>query len=178
MTREHQNLILDNTATLATHSRGALRKAQRYVEYVVPRLTAGARPAALPNPSQPRLTNSIKMTNAEKLIDGLVAFDINSNHEAVVMVILKPTMPLLTLKQELTMSMGNAIVKTTLHNEQGRVVYTARDTDPSQFSKAVAAFELITYEASKNSVSEAAKLTRELVDVFGYLESTEADPSK
>lgn len=26
MTREHQNLILDNTASLVTHSRGALRK--------------------------------------------------------------------------------------------------------------------------------------------------------
>ena len=111
------------------------------------------------------------MTNAQTLIEGLVAVSINSNGDAVVMVASKPTMPLLTLKQELTMSMGHAIVRTTLSNEQGRVVYTARDTDGSTFSKAIAAFELVTYEAHKNAVSEAAKLTNELVDVFGYLEA-------
>ncbi len=116
------------------------------------------------------------MTNAQTLIEGLVPFTTNSNGDAIVMVAAKPTLPFLTLKQELTMSMGFSIVRTTLSNEYGRVVYTARDTDPSTFSKAISAFELATYQASKNAVSEAAKLTKDLVDVFGYLEETEADP--
>ena len=116
------------------------------------------------------------MTNAEKLIQGLVAIDTNSNGDAIVMVAAKPTMPLLTLKQELTMSMGFSIVRTTLSNENGRVVYTARDTEPSTFGKAVSAFEEFSYTASKHALSEAAKLTNDLVDVFGYLEETEVDP--
>ena len=116
------------------------------------------------------------MTNAQTLIAGLVAIETNSNGDAVVMVASKPTMPLLTLKQELTMSMGYSIVKTTLSNEQGRVVYTARDTEHSTFGKAIAEFEKFTYEAHKNALTEAAKLTNELVDVFGYLEENEADP--
>lgn len=141
----------------------------------MPRLTAGARPAALPNPSQPRLTNSIQMTNAQKLIEGLVAINTNSNGDAIVMVAAKPTMPLLTLKQELTMSLGNVIVKTTLSNENGRVVYMATDTKPSTFGEAVSIFDELTYIASKQAVSEAAKLTEDLVDVFGYLEGFETD---
>jgi hypothetical protein len=116
------------------------------------------------------------MTNAQTLIAGLVAIETNSNGDAVVMVASKPTMPLLTLKQELTMSMGYSIFKTTLSNEQGRVVYTARDTEHSTFGKAIAEFEKFTYDAHKNALTEAAKLTNELVDVFGYLEDNEADP--
>ena len=116
------------------------------------------------------------MTNAQILIASLVAVETNSNGDAVVMVAKKPTLPLLTLKQELTMSMGFSIVKTTLSNENGRVVYTARDTEPLMFGKAIATFEKFTYEAHKNALSEAAKLTNELVDVFGYLEDNEADP--
>jgi len=113
------------------------------------------------------------MTNAETLIAGLVAIDTNSNGDAVVMVASKPTMPILTLKQGLTMSMGYSIVTTTLSNEIGRVVYTARDTEPSTFGKAIAAFDKFNYEANKQGFAEAAKLTNELVDVFGYLEETE-----
>lgn len=116
------------------------------------------------------------MTNAQKLINGLVAIDTNSNGDALVMVAAKPTMPILTLKQEMTMSMGHAVVRTTLSNDNGRIVYTARDTDPATFGKAINVFKEFEYRASKHALSAAAKLTNDLVDVFGYLEETEADP--
>jgi hypothetical protein len=116
------------------------------------------------------------MTNAATLIEGLVAVGTDICGDALVMVAAKPTMPILTLKQELTMSMGHSIVRTTLSNDNGRTLYTARDTDPSTFGKAISSFEAFSYSASKHALAEAAKLTNELVDVFGYLEETEADP--
>ena len=116
------------------------------------------------------------MTNAEKLIEGLVGFGINSNSDAIVMVATKPTMPFLVLKQALIMSMGSPVLVTTLSTENGRVVYTARDTDTKSFGIATNAFSTFNYEASKNDQAESAKLTNDLVDVFGYLEETEVDP--
>lgn len=152
-----------------THSRGALSKAQRYVEYVVLRLTAGARPAALPNPSQPRLTNSIKMTNAQKLIGQVEIVGTNLNHEPLVALKKNPYLGNLIIRQsEIKLSLGVPTMETMLFDaESGKRVFTARDED--NFATAKAIFSTLEFDCNNKAIEKAKLKTIAVVAELGHL---------
>ena len=115
------------------------------------------------------------MTNAEKLISKLVAISANEDAQPIVMVLEDPSMERLVVRQKLFINVGSPLVETILVTKAGRRVYTARDTDPTKFVTAVAAYERLQYEADSSSRKNAASISSKLVDMFGYLEEEEQD---
>ena len=109
------------------------------------------------------------MTNAEKLIQGLVIVGVNLNHEPLVMLKEAPQMGEFIIRQEgLRLSLGMPTIETALFDAtSGKRVYTARDE--AEFGAVESAFSQLEYQANNKAIDDAKAKTKAVVDVLGFL---------
>lgn len=115
------------------------------------------------------VTNSITMTNAEKLIQGLVIVGTNVNHEPIVMLKEDPQLGEFIIRQsEMRLSLGIPTIETQLFDAKtGKQVYTARDE--AEFGLVESAFSQLEWNCSQKAIKEAQSKTKAVVDVLGFL---------
>jgi len=106
--------------------------------------------------------------NAKTLIDGLVAMGTNIQGEPLVSIKSNPSLGKFIVRQNLKLNLGVPTTETTLHDESGTKVYTAKDQDNHGWCKSC----MIELEYDcRNRAMELAKVkTNTIVDIFGYLD--------
>ena len=125
------------------------------------------------NPSQPRLTNSIQMsdaskTNAQKLIESLVPVGTNLEGTPIVCLKADPYLGKFLVKQQFKLSLGVPTTLTTLHDtESGRLLYTARDEEGHD--SAEGQMNMLDYDCLRKSEENAKLRTASLVAELGFL---------
>ena len=130
---------------------------------------SGVRFPAMLLTAQTTGTNSIKITNAEKLIEGLVLVGTNVNHEPLVMLKENPSLGEFIIRQSgLRLSIGVPTIETQLFDaKSGKKVYTARDEDG--FGMAESVFSRLEFDCNNKAINDAKKKTSAVVDVLGFL---------
>lgn len=156
---------------LLTHSRGVCENAvHRYAEYVEQQDSYGrAKLPTPPNPTRPRVTNSIKMTNAEKLIQSLEIVGTNANAEPIVKVAKCPYLGEFIVRcTGVRLSLGEPCIDVMLFDaENGKRVFTA--SDDTDLAKAKSAFENLEYVANNKAIESVRYKTSAIVDAIGFL---------
>lgn len=109
------------------------------------------------------------MTNAEKLMQGLVIVGTNVNHEPIVMLKEDPQLGEFIIRQgNIRVSVGVPCLETQLFDAKtGKQVYTARDEDG--FAEAQGQFSQLEWNCNQKSIKEATAKTKAVVDVLGFL---------
>lgn len=109
------------------------------------------------------------MTNAEKLIQGLVLVGTNVNHEPLVALKNDPYLGEFIIRQgSMRLSLGRPTIETQLFDaKSGKRVYTARDEDG--FGDAESAFSRLEFDCNNKAIEDAKAKTKAVVDVLGFL---------
>lgn len=115
------------------------------------------------------VTNSIIMTNAEKLMqEGLVAVSVNLDGAPIVCLKSDPYQGKFIVKQRFNLSLGEPTTLTTLHDpESGVRIFTARDE--SDHGLAEAAFSRLQYDCMRKAEENAKVRTASVVAMLGFL---------
>ena len=114
------------------------------------------------------LTNSIKMTNAEKLIASLSPVNTNLDGAPIVCLTADPYLGKFMVKQRFKLSLGQPTTLTTLHDpESGRLIFTARDEDGHAEAEGV--MSRLDYDCMRKSEENAKLRTASVVAQLGFL---------
>tara|TARA_R110000765_G_scaffold417031_1_gene519253 strand:- start:447 stop:779 length:333 start_codon:yes stop_codon:yes gene_type:complete len=110
------------------------------------------------------------MTNAAKLFASLVVKGTNKNGDPLVLLINDLSLPLMTVHQEFEMSLGTAVMETTLRMaDSGIRCYLCRDYS-ERLQRAKNDFNQLESLAFKMSQLQAEDSEKVLVEVLGYLD--------